>query len=262
MSQKVVLILVDGMRPDGIEQCKNPYLVDLKNNSTYCFHATTVMPSVTLPCHTSLFTSVDPERHGILTNNWVPMARPIDSLGDVVAKAGKKAAMFYNWEELRDLNRPGSLQYSHFQTGYIPHQEAIKSEVEMTKKTITYIQKEQPDFVFLYLGHTDEAGHAYGWMRAEYLESISNASDCIQMLINALSDEYSVIITADHGGHGRNHGEDCPEDMTIPMIFHGLPFKAGRELQQVNIKDIAPTITEVLNIAPAPQWEGVSILND
>ena len=65
MSEKVILILVDGMRPDGMMQCGNPFAQKLVENSTYSLNARTVMPSVTLPCHMSLFHSVDPERHGI-----------------------------------------------------------------------------------------------------------------------------------------------------------------------------------------------------
>ena len=40
------------------------------------------MPSVTLPCHMSLFHSVDPDRHGITTNGYVPQVRPIKGMFD------------------------------------------------------------------------------------------------------------------------------------------------------------------------------------
>ncbi|MEG0691972.1 MAG: alkaline phosphatase family protein, partial [Oscillospiraceae bacterium] len=75
MQNKVILVLVDGMRPDGIEQCGNPYLMELKQKSTSCFSTQTIMPSYTLPCHASLFLSVGAERHGITTNNWMPQVR-------------------------------------------------------------------------------------------------------------------------------------------------------------------------------------------
>ena len=68
MSEKVILILVDGMRPDGMMGCGNPFAEKLIKESTYSLTAQTVMPSVTLPCHMSLFHSVDPTRHGIVTN--------------------------------------------------------------------------------------------------------------------------------------------------------------------------------------------------
>lgn len=63
---KVLLALLDGMRPDSI---------------TNVPEAQTVFPSVTLPCHISLFHSVDPDRHGITTNTYTPQVRPsTDSL--------------------------------------------------------------------------------------------------------------------------------------------------------------------------------------
>ena len=66
--KKVILISIDGMRADGLQQCGNPYLEELKKMASYTFCARTVFPSITLPCHMSLFHSVPPERHGT-TNN-------------------------------------------------------------------------------------------------------------------------------------------------------------------------------------------------
>ncbi|MGI5959768.1 MAG: alkaline phosphatase family protein [Massiliimalia sp.] len=260
MESKVVLVLIDGMRPDGVEQCGHPFLSDLRRESSWCFQAKTVMPSVTLPCHTSLFFSVPPERHGITTNTWRPMVRPIESIGDAVKKAGKKAAMFYNWEELRDLNRPGSLHFSYYMAQNLPHHEPVmKDEQNMTQLAIDYIKQEQPDFLFLYLGYTDEAGHHHGWMGKEYLEALANASACVEKLKNSLPEGYQLIITADHGGHGRDHGLDCPEDMTIPIQFWGSRFEAGKQLDQVSILDIAPTITDLLELPRPKDWEGQSV---
>lgn len=256
MSSKVILILVDGMRPDGILACHHPYLASLRSNSSYSFLASAVMPSVTLPCHTSLFFSVDPARHGITTNTWMPPVRPIEGICEIVSKFGKKAAMLYNWEELRDLSRPGSLAFSHYQCLPSDHHTALESEQEMTKLALSYIHKETPDFLFLYLGYTDSAGHNFGWMTPHYLEAVANASSCIETLIGQLPSDYEVIITADHGGHDRGHGTDRPEDMTIPLIGYGPSFTPGQVFNQPNIKDIAPTITHLLGLPNAPEWEG------
>ena len=37
-----------------------------------------------------------------------------------------------------------------------------------------------------------------------------------------------ILLTADHGGHGRGHGSDCPEDMTIPLVMNG-PRRAASD---------------------------------
>ena len=62
MNNKVILISIDGMRPDGLLNCGNAYVEELKKIASYTFDAKTVFPSVTLPCHMSLFHSVPPER--------------------------------------------------------------------------------------------------------------------------------------------------------------------------------------------------------
>ena len=65
---KVILISIDGMRPDGVLNCGNPFVEELKKMGSHALNARTVIPSVTLPCHTSMFHSVTPERHGITRN--------------------------------------------------------------------------------------------------------------------------------------------------------------------------------------------------
>jgi phosphoglycolate phosphatase len=48
----------------------------------------------------------------------MPQVRPIDGLFDVLKMAKKRTAMFYNWHELRNLCRPGSLTYEYFLQGH------------------------------------------------------------------------------------------------------------------------------------------------
>ena len=71
MNKKLILFLIDGLRPDGAKACGSGSLGKLMEMSTYTFCAKTVMPSITLPCHMSLFHSVDPARHGVTTNTYI-----------------------------------------------------------------------------------------------------------------------------------------------------------------------------------------------
>lgn len=256
MKEKTLLILVDGMRPDSIPKCGHPFLSRLMQKSTYTMQASTVMPSVTLPCHTSLFFSVDPERHGITTNDWTPPVRPIVGLADLVAKYEGKAGSFYNWEQLRDLARPGSLDCCYYES----LQSFPDSDMRVTNKAIDYIEESAPDFVFLYLGVTDEAGHTYGWMTEKYMEAVAEASACIEKIYEVVKKDYSVIITADHGGHERAHGLNIREDMTIPLILSGSHFESGKILAKANIKDIAPTIASIMGLPKPREWEGISLV--
>ena len=144
---KVVLILVDGMRPDAISDL--PEARDMLENSSVCLKGTTVLPSVTLPCHMSLFHSVTPERHGTTTNVYMPQVRPVKGLCEQLGDNKKHCAFFYNWEELRDLSRPGYLDFSYFCSGYGHGFE--ESNLAVTENAIEYIVKHSPDFSFVYL---------------------------------------------------------------------------------------------------------------
>jgi len=95
-----------------------------------------------------------------------------------------------------------------------------------------------------------------------YLDYINRAISNVKRVIEETNGEYTVIVTADHGGHDRGHGSDMDVDMTIPMFFYGPQFVAGKELSSVSILDIAPTIVDILGVAPAKEWEGKSLIGD
>lgn len=255
MENKVLLILVDGMRSDSLAACGHPYIPRLQRECTSTLQARSMMPSVTLPCHMSLFHSVPPARHGVTTNLYVPQVRPVEGLCDYLARNGKCCTLFYSWEQLRDLSRPGSLAINLFLSGkdlgYRPATDALVNSAMETMETL------QPDFVFLYLGDPDDAGHSEGWMSPAYLRSVHSAWDDIQKVLEGLPSCYTVLITADHGGHDRTHGEDCPEDMTIPLFLRGGPFAPGAALGDgVSLLDIAPTVATLLGLPANQDWEG------
>lgn len=252
---RTLLILVDGMRSDAITDIKKAQSIIKK--STYTMRAKTVMPSVTLPCHMSLFHSVDPSRHGTTTNTYAPQVRPVKGLCEVLFENEKKNAFFYDWEELRDLSRPCSLAHSFFLGGRTHGYD--KTNRLITDAAIEYLSANYTDFAFLYFGYPDEAGHQHGWMSDEYMKAIDISWENIERIVNSLPDDYTVIITADHGGHDRVHGTDLPEDMTIPLIIMGDGFEAGKEIENADIKDIAPTVAELLNVPPHKDWEGKSL---
>lgn len=251
---KILLILVDGMRPDAMVQ--NEIAKKFLERSVYTLNARTVFPSVTLPCHMSLFHSVEPSRHGILSNTYVPQADPVNGLYEVLSNANKSTAMFYNWEQLRDISRPGTVTFSTFAKGKTLG--FAETNDLVTDAAIKTLSENDVDFAFLYLAYVDDAGHAFGWMGKEYMDAIENSWQNIEKIVSSLHDDYTVFITADHGGHDRTHGTELPEDMTTPLIITGS--RMDFDLSDVNIKDIAPTITNLLGVSSDVEWEGKSLL--
>lgn len=255
--EKVIMVLVDGMRPDGMMGCGHPFVQELLKNSTYDLSARTVYPSITLPCHMSLFHGVEPDRHGILSNTYVPQVRPVVGLMDQLNQFGKKCASFITWENLRDLSRP-----DHLHTCLCMNLHKMDdTDRKITDKAIAYIKEEEPDFLFLYLGDTDEeGGHDVGWMSETYMQVVNRAMGCIEKVYRNLPEGYTLIVLADHGGHDRSHGTDKPEDMTIPVCICGPKFEQGKEIAGTSILDIAPTVAKLLEVPRVKEWEGKELV--
>jgi len=248
-----VLVLIDGLRPDALSAVDCPNFDTLRARGAWTLQATSLMPSITLPCITSIFHSLPPERHRVLTNDWVAMAHPVPGLIDLAHEDGLRTASFYNWEPLRDLSRPKSLSLSTFRANsHDPEGDQILAD-----EAAPLIRTDENGFSFVYFGTVDVAGHAYGWMSDEYLAQLARVDGALGTLLSALPAETAVLVQADHGGHDHAHGTEAPEDMLIPWIIAGPGIRRGYEIQSpVNLLDTAPTLARALGIAPHPEWEG------
>lgn len=245
-------IMIDGLRPDAIAgHC--PTLQTVMARGAFTLRAASVMPSITLPCHTSIFHSVPPTRHGITTNEWHTFARPLPGLMEVAHQAGKRCAFFYNWEPLRDLSRPGQLTYAYFRDCSYTR-EGDEWVVDEAARVIPHAALE---FAFVYLGTVDTSGHDFGWLSAEYLAQATRVDGAVNRLLTALPADGHVVIQADHGGHDRTHGTDAPEDMLIPWVVAGPRVRQNYALtSEVSLLDTAPTLARLLGLQPSTLWEG------
>lgn len=251
----IVLVMIDGTRPDALALADCPNLNVLRSRSAWTLTARSIMPSITLPCHMSIFHSVPPGRHGITTNEWQPMARPLPGLVDLARLAGRRCAFFYNWEQLRHLSQAGSLHFSYFRDNV--YTDLVKGDQVIAEAAVHYIVSDQPDFVFVYFGTVDTVGHLSGWMSPDYLKQLERVDGALGTLVAGLPADSTILLQSDHGGHERTHGSESPEDMTIPWLVSGPDIRPGYHIQSpVSLLDTAPTLARLLGITPHREWEG------
>ena len=218
----------------------------------------TDMPSVTLPCHQTMLRGVGVGRHGVNTNVFHPLVRPVPSLIDAARQRGLRTGSFYNWEQLRDLSDPGSLDVSH----YCHAVDTAEGDQRVAETAVEHLERLDPGFAFVYFGHLDHVGHRDGWMSANYLDAIANADLCIGRLVEAQEGagrlaSTVVLVTSDHGGHERVHGTEMDEDMLVPWVLWGAGIRRGHAIEeQVELRDTCTTLAHILGVAPAPEWEG------
>ncbi len=251
-----LFVMIDGLRPDALAQIDCPTLTSLIEGGASSLQATSVMPSVTLPCHMSIFHSVPPTRHGVTTNDWQPMARPLPGLIDVAKAAGLRCAAIHNWEPLRNLSQPLSLD----SIVYRDRSYDEDGDDWVAEAAVTQLTARPADFAFVYFGTVDTSGHRFGWMSDEYLRQAERADRNLGRVLAALPADVHVLVQADHGGHDRSHGTDLPEDMTIPWIVAGPSIRRGHRIAgPVSLLDTAPTLARILNLPVHRDWEGTCV---
>jgi hypothetical protein len=164
----VVVISVDGLRPDAIGRYGAPTIRRLAREGRATLNARTIVPSLTLPSHTSMLTGVGPDQHGIKWNDDQVVGRGLVGVPTVFAvahAAGLRTAAFFSKAKFRHLMLPNSLDYAQAPTGWWGRWTAGRT----TDDVRDYLRgSARPNLLFVHLGEADYAGHTLGWMSWGY----------------------------------------------------------------------------------------------
>lgn len=255
----VVIISIDGLRPDAIEQSDTPTLDALRAQGAYSPMAQAVLPSVTLVNHASMLGGMSPAKHGIYWNSNDPDLGKINgpTLFSVAHEAGLSTAMVVGKPKLEHLVLPDSVD-NYVYAGFTDRQ--------VVNEAVAVIETSMPDLLFIHLPDVDSAGHALGWMSLGQLLALNLTDGIIGEIVAALEtqgylDQTLLIITADHGGSGFKHGSDSPEDMTIPWLAVGPGVPAGVTLQsEIVTYDTAATALVAFGLAIPGFWNGQAVM--
>ena len=252
----VFIVVVDGLHPDAIGMAETPHLDRLIREGAFTLDARTIMPSATMPAFASLVTGLPPERHQVLWSEYDPDRGfvPEKTVFDLAHEAGLETALFAGKRKLLQLARPEVMGEAWI---------GPYNDRRIMKKAVKHIARERPGLVLIHLPEVDFAGHIFGWLGARQLRAVERADEALGLLIQTiettgLAESSVVIVTSDHGGHGRNHGSSDPRDLTIPWIIWGAGV-APRELPRVNIMDTAAMALEALGLRAPPQMKAASV---
>lgn len=262
--RRVLIVSIDGMRPDVMLRSDTPVMHQLMHEGSYSMWARTTDVAITLPSHTSMVTGVTPARHTIHWNKDVPADQfhypAFPTIMELGRKAGYTTAMVAGKSKFIALNKPGTIDWV-----FIPDEQKSKDQI-VGDEAVKLILEHKPQVLFVHFPENDSVGHKYGWGSHEQETSIANADKQLGRVIDALKqvgvyDQTLIIINADHGGQGKSHGAGDMRSRYIPWIAVGPGVKKDYDLTQipelnVKIEDTFATACWFMQIPYDPSVDG------
>ena len=223
--------------------------------------ARTILPSRTLPSHTSMLTGVQPEVHGITWNDErirVEGRVAVPTVFTVAEEAGLHTAAFFGKAKFRHLILPGAPRDVE-----APRGSEVVLAPRIAEEVLHYLSFRRPHLLFVHLSDPDLAGHSLGWMSGGYWWAVRRADAAVELIrqaaVRAYDGDVVVIVTADHGGDGRSHGSDADEDVLIPWIAWGRGVVPGEIPCVVGTTSTAATTLWLLGIPVPGEWDGTPV---
>jgi hypothetical protein len=256
--EHVLLIGLDGARPEALQIEGLTHLPRLIREGTVCWNAQAVRPTVTQVNWASMLAGAAPERtgiskHPVTEEELAGMKVQVPTVFEVVVQEGGTAVGFFGHWKLYPLetDTPGA-RFIH---------SPYEAE-NVVGLAADYLRHEKPTFCFVWMGNLDGLGHKYGWLSPEQQEGVRRIDAAIGELLEALQEAGMlqttlILISADHGGHERGHGEGTPEDATIPWIAWGPAIRRGHVIgSSFSTYDTAATILHALGMPRPQSWDG------
>lgn len=264
--KRVLIISVDGLRPDILLRARAPRLHALVASGSFTFWAQTAAEAYTLPCHVSMLTGVSSKIHGVTWNEYIEESYPESpTLFELAKKAGYSTALVSGKMKFITFTKPGTLDWN-----WLPPDEPVE-DVEVAQHAVKLMRAHQPDVLFVHLPGVDNIGHAKDWGSPEQQRAVEAADKAVGTVLDALASlklagSTLVIVTADHGGAAKDHGEGDPRSLVIPWIVTGPGIRGDFDLTRVpdlsvHIEDTFATACAFLGIDPGTSVEGKAVMS-
>jgi len=292
-SRHVLLLTLDGVRPDALKQLveagEAPHIANLIAEGSVTWNAVaggwtddpddpTNQRTDSGPGWTSILTGVWRNKHGVSGNsfegrNFAEYPHFFRRLKETDSSI--HTASFVNWAQIHTfiLNDSGGEEIADvIFTATVSGKDARDEQI--TEAAEDLIANGNPGVIFFCLDAPDGAGHSYGFSPdvPEYMQAVRDADTRVGRLVTAVknratyaNENWLYVVTTDHGGLGTGHGGQSPEKRTIFFIVSGGDAPQGKVSNEpVGMVALPQVVMRHLRlpIQEAWGWEGDAFVLD
>lgn len=297
-TRKAAYVIIDGVPAEMIERLNPPFIKEIASNGAYgrSYVGGTVgrydqTPTISAVGYTDILTGTWYNKHNVPGNSNLSPNYNYWTLFRIAKEQDRDVTtgLFSSWTDNRTVligeGKPetGNVSIDFVFDGYendmtlFPGKEhemrIFDIDEHVSKKAAECIKEEAPDFSWVYLWYTDDAGHIFGngktfddfVMLAD--KQIGRIWEAVKYREAHFNEEWMLIVTTDHGrgydgyGHG---GQSVDERMT--WIAVNQPVNERLRSGKSAATDINPTICSFMgfNVPRDVRWEqdGVSFWGD
>ncbi|MES2148327.1 MAG: ectonucleotide pyrophosphatase/phosphodiesterase [Pseudomonadota bacterium] len=217
LAPPLILISVDGFRPDYLNQdgARNLRALAAQGVRAEAMHPS--FPSITFPNHYTIVTGLRPDHHGIVDNTMEDPALP----GERFSLSNQKAVIDHRWwdqaepvwvtaekQQVRTaiMYWPGSEAAIHgvLPSNYRPFDTKViaNDRVDVVLGWLDLPVASRPRMLAMYFDDVDHAGHAFGPASAQVADSVARVDAALGRLTDGLRARgiaANIVIVSDHG---------------------------------------------------------------
>ena len=255
-NNKVLIIGVDGCRPDALLAAKTPNIDALWETGAHSFHARTDEISSSGPAWSAMLTGVWHQKHKVLNNDYEdPDLEHYPHFYHRIReeKPELKTYSVANWGPIHKILQEGDATYKR----------SLINDARVSKKAASLLRKKEVDVMFVQLDEVDGAGHSHDYSvdSPKYLEAIEKVDREVGRMLSSLEkrpgfaeENWLIILSTDHGGSNFGHGKNIPEHTTVFFIAAGKNAVKGEIQQEVGVVDVAVTALYHMGIPAKEAW--------
>ena len=254
LTNKVLIIGIDGTMPSAMAVARTPNLDALKSNGCHSVRVVTHPVTHSAACWSSMFTGVWGDKHGVN-----------DPGNSFVGNRFTNYPSFFRRLETAnsDLNTLAFARWAPMLTA-VPEADvklAFDSDAAVTDETCRRLTNSNPDVFWMLLLDVDSAGHSSGWgpTVTNYVRAIETADGRVGQIIGALTrrqtytnENWLVIVQTDHGEHDH---PDPERSRIIFSIYSGPAAARGIIWPSPSIVDVCATVLTHMGVPIAPEWD-------